>query len=276
MHPSILSAYILLLAPAMLLAGATARRRVLRICGLVGAGTAYLGLAFTLSRWPWVMACVELALVAAALVVSGRWRLKRALGVGIVVLVAGLLALVPFREKFLQRLTGDFSRSVEFRAEMAQLAVDLWRDHPVFGVGLNHFTIELLKRQPEQEASFRFYEEMFGKGYRSPMVVHNLYLLILAETGLAGLAGFLFFVARMLSLAARAARQAEGPERAVCAGLLIGILGVLGHMISDFCLWLDPIFVVWFVLAAMLNGAATWNPLVWRQGFRPSAAANGG
>ncbi len=70
--------------------------------------------------------------------------------------------------------TLDFE-SLSRRYQLNLAAIQIWADHPLFGIGLNQFTASL-PHYTQIEASTRFLQP-----------VHNIYLLILSETGLIGL-----------------------------------------------------------------------------------------
>jgi len=68
------------------------------------------------------------------------------------------------------------------RAELNWIALEMFKDHPLLGVGLNNFTVRMSE-----------YGEVSG-WTRFLQPAHNVYLLIAAETGLLGLAAFLCFL----------------------------------------------------------------------------------
>src|SRR5215831_13203586 len=107
-HPPYLSCYLLLVIPVLLAVSlSTARRR--RAWAAAGAFLlACGGLAATLSRAPWLLACLQMLAVFGVLVLLRLVSLQRALAA--VILGSGILliALVPFREKVIKRFTGDF------------------------------------------------------------------------------------------------------------------------------------------------------------------------
>lgn len=72
----------------------------------------------------------------------------------------------------------SFSR----RSELAKISLKMWQSHPLTGVGLNNFTVAM-DQYGYIPASTRFLQP-----------VHNIYLLILSETGLIGLFGFLYLI----------------------------------------------------------------------------------
>lgn len=66
------------------------------------------------------------------------------------------------------------TESLSRRLQLNLAAIKIWADHPLFGVGLNQFTASLSSLQPI-DPTLRFFQP-----------VHNIYLLLLSETGLIG------------------------------------------------------------------------------------------
>ena len=72
----------------------------------------------------------------------------------------------------------SFSR----RSQLSQIASDMIKYRPVAGVGLNNFTI-IMEKYGYVTATTRFLQP-----------IHNIYQLILAESGLIGLAAFIYLI----------------------------------------------------------------------------------
>lgn len=77
-----------------------------------------------------------------------------------------------------------------------KIAWEMVKQRPFLGVGLNNFQVE----------SHRF----FPKGCELPSKVHNIYLLIAAETGLIGMSSFLLFIFSLLKKARSCIQTQEG------------------------------------------------------------------
>ncbi len=82
---------------------------------------------------------------------------------------------------FVTSLSGISEKPIVERVQLIQASLEMIKSNPILGVGLNNFIVRL----PEywQSGQIRFLQP-----------VHNIYLLILAETGLVGLAIFLWFL----------------------------------------------------------------------------------
>jgi O-antigen ligase len=82
------------------------------------------------------------------------------------------------------------------RISMQEVALNIIREHPWFGVGFNNYLIALANYTQGAEVE--------------PISVHNIYLLIGAETGLVGLALFLTFCGAVIRSGWRQRGSLEG------------------------------------------------------------------
>ena len=101
----------------------------------------------------------------------------------------------------------SFSR----RSQLTKIAIKMFKDHPLTGVGLNNFTVKM-EQYGHVTATTRFLQP-----------VHNIYLLILTETGLIGLLGFLYLLIKGPFLRSRKA----GPYWIAFSTLLF--IGLFDH-----------------------------------------------
>ena len=151
-----------------------------------------------------------IALAAAlivAVLVAGRWRLPTffgAIALAVTVVVAFLsFAPAEIRERIVMVTPGEVP-ALEGRTTIWQVGTRMVEDHPVRGVGVGNF----------QAASGRYAVEP-GATARTdlviddPQVAHNVYLEVLAETGIVGLSLFLGVLAFSLRCALDAARRFE-------------------------------------------------------------------
>jgi len=82
---------------------------------------------------------------------------------------------------FVASLPGISEKPVQERIQLIKFSLEMIKSNPILGVGLNNFIVRL----PEYWQSGQI---------RLLQPVHNIYLLILAETGLVGLIIFLWFL----------------------------------------------------------------------------------
>ncbi|MCK6555408.1 O-antigen ligase family protein [Candidatus Binatia bacterium] len=126
-----------------------------------------------------------LLVCTAAITVDGGFNLRKLLSIGLAaaLLVVMVVQFVP--EKSLERITnlpgtstadtGEGSASIERRQGAVGLAVDIFRDNPVLGVGMGNWHVVRFLKDP-------------GYAAGSP---HNSYLLTLVEGGPFALLAFL-------------------------------------------------------------------------------------
>jgi O-antigen ligase len=92
--------------------------------------------------------------------------------------------LVFFLQPRFLSLFSEDTQSWRNRLSQSQIALAMFRDHPLTGLGLNQYLVELPKYM--KITSFKDYQP-----------VHNIYLLLFAETGFAGILVTLFFFWRL-------------------------------------------------------------------------------
>ena len=134
-------------------------------------GLTTLFLTFSLSAW---LAFLMIGLPLTLLATTKIRPLK------FILIYSGLfLILFSFATKF-QFLapTSSFTR----RSQLSKIALKTFKHFPLTGVGLNNFTVNM-EHYGYITATTRFLQP-----------VHNIYLLILAETGLVALIGFLYLL----------------------------------------------------------------------------------
>ncbi len=115
-----------------------------------------------------------------------------------------------------------------------KMAWEMFKDHPILGVGFNNFQLFSPSYAPK---SYPF--SLHSK-------VHNSYLLILSEMGICGLAAFLLFLFALIKNALRSITL----QSATLLSILIGFLFISG---CDFYLWdLQNMKILFFASAAFL------------------------
>ncbi|WP_043735364.1 O-antigen ligase family protein, partial [Streptomyces zinciresistens] len=168
-----------------------ARERRQRLVATACAVALLVPLALSFSRGAWIataVACAAQLLLAGVRRAAAVFAAAAALSV---VLVGGLgvgAAALEERLTSITQVTDSPDQSVVDRYTMWAAAADMWREHPVTGVGLKAFPAY---RDGHASLALSSGSDTGGAGQefrRQPLLSpHNMYLLLLSEQGLLGL-----------------------------------------------------------------------------------------
>jgi putative inorganic carbon (HCO3(-)) transporter len=211
-----------------------------------------------LSRWCFVLASVALLLTqsrggllayAAMLVVSAcfftpdrKSRMRRIAAVLVACLLAGAVAGL-----FFERLTEIDDFTTVSRLAIWGGAFTVFARAPMIGTGFGNLRALLggLLNLPD--------------GWTGD--AHNLYLELLAETGLAGFLAFTFLIGTTLHTALSGYKDSLGElNRAICFAVFLAIVGMLVHGMVDYIFHTTPqvaalLFLIFGVLRAQSSGS---------------------
>jgi O-antigen ligase len=235
----------------------------LRVAAALTLAVVLLSILFTFSRGGFIALGVVLALLL--------WRLVRhyrrpGLLLAIILIVMVLLPLAP--PSFRQRLatiptalaesepSAISEPSIRGRLSEWAASVQMFRDHPLVGVGLANYPVHYLEYSSELGLDGRREE-------RSP---HSLFLEVAAESGLLGLAAFgaLFFAMAAGLVYAHAAFRRAG--RRAEAELVVALtIGLTGYLVAS--LFLHAAYPRFFWILAAIAFAA---PVI--AAYRPAPA----
>jgi O-antigen ligase len=109
-------------------------------------------------------------------------KLARGLFFSFVVFSLTLLLISP---KFLQK--NNYPEEVEKRLVLTIVAKDILVKQPLFGVGLNNYIVNLTRTNYQKDVIW------------SLQPVHNIFLLVLVETGVVGLMLFVYLIVKVLN-----------------------------------------------------------------------------
>jgi len=245
----------LLVAVAVVIAG----RGPGRVLATAAAAGLIVPLAVSFSRGAWIAAMI--AILAMVLVASIR--------AGLVLLLAGAIVMAPLltlskdnSTSVAQRFASIASavsspdQSVRDRYNLWQVAGDIWRDHPVTGVGLRHFP---LFRDSYAPMSLSSGSDVLDatQGFRRVELLspHNFYLLVLSELGIVGAMAFaIYFIAFAVASIRRAAIIKRPPVVRIFGLTAVGVLvkllvgGLYGDLVGG----------ATTVLTAVLLGCVIW------------------
>jgi O-antigen ligase len=181
------------------------RNPIVRYSALVAILMSFIAVIFTFSRGSWL--CIALAsMLIAGIFVKRAEVAQRAWLIGGVVMIVFFVALTALAQPILDRLTKGDDGATGSRLRMMSLAIDLFAQYPIIGVGPLGFTEAGLRLYPPGTKS----NEWVPAGDKPivpplgrielaravvpgqadlvvPLPVHNKYLLTLSELGLVGL-----------------------------------------------------------------------------------------
>ncbi len=155
--------------------------------------------------------------VFTVLVINPRLRRWGIIIFGLVVIAAGFNLQ---QEGRFQRIASSVDLGMADRRVMWHAAIDMIRDRPILGHGVNTFMANYLR--------------YWVGGERQPRYAHNCYLQVAAETGLIGLASFLgvlgLLFARLLTVLRRGAPR---EQLLLLAGLSVGLVAFVVQAAVD-------------------------------------------
>ena len=150
-----------------------------------------------------------------------------------------LLASPLFMPDSIKNRFSDFSTigerggTVWERIKLWSGTINMIKEHPFLGVGVNTYTKNFPKYKPKDYPDVRY--------------THNSYLHMAAEVGVVGAGLFLAFLICLIASAAKAIkRSVEGVDKDLFAGLLAGIIGFLIHCVVDTHLYSVTLSVLLF------------------------------
>jgi putative inorganic carbon (hco3(-)) transporter len=191
-HPNVFADYLAFVLPPLIVMLLLGRRMVGALVwniSVVLAGGAVAALVLALSRAGWIAFGCSLSFIF----VAGYWfGIVRKSHLIALVIIAGLATagISAFFPEAIYRVTLSDNRSGDSQIAMIDQAMLIIKRHPLLGVGLGSYNKEAQTAIPSSWAGLlpSFREKLLTG------VVHNKYLLTLAETGPAGLMLFLLFL----------------------------------------------------------------------------------
>ncbi len=190
-HPNRLAMFLELLLPLCLGLVFWENLKWKKLIAFAVFGMGVISLISTGSRGGWIGLMFSMVILFYYLIVTKRVQTRSIIGPVLISVI--ILSVIGYysSEMIERRLTGDDYGSAESRIPMFKTAFALIADKPVGGVGINNYQVVMKKYNTAVE-SLRY------KSIDRP--VHNMYLLILGESGFIGFITFgiltiyLFFI----------------------------------------------------------------------------------
>lgn len=222
------------------------RNPIVRYLALISILMSFIAVIFTFSRGSWL--CIAIASILISVVFIKRAEVaQRAWLIGGVVMIIFFIALTALAQPIVDRLTKGDDGATGSRIRMISLAVDLFAQHPIIGVGPSGFTEAGLRLYPPG-AKGNEWVPAGGKAIVPPLgrielargqvpgqadiivplPVHNKYLLMLSELGIIGLLIWLMLFYAFYKDAKQCSRSSDKLYRFIgVAGLGITLVAVI-------------------------------------------------
>lgn len=215
-----------------------------------------LTLVLTYSRGAWLGVAAGLALaifvgwrIAPGGRVRGLPRIAWAAAVGILILLVGaIIVLAPtLPERILDLSSGSL------RTLIWESSLNMLRDHPIFGVGLDQFL--------NQFQNHYMVKGLEGESFTAHP--HNIFLDYWLSLGIMGLIILLWLLWKYLRVAMDAIRRlssqawADPPGRALALGLLASMSDFLVHGLLDNSYFLMDLAMIFWMSCALLQITAS-------------------
>lgn len=171
--------------------------------------------------------------------VSGR---RARIGLG-ALLIVGIVALIPFTQtERWQSLFQTGTGTGFFRVSVWQSAIDMIRDHPIFGVGLDNFLYEYPKYiRPE--------------AWREPSLSHphNIILDFWSRMGIPGVIALAWMVVAFYRDGLWAGHR-PAPTRMLAIALMAGMTAAIVHGMIDAAYFFVDLAFVWMLMLGVIGG----------------------
>jgi O-antigen ligase len=207
-----------------------ASRPLERWLGLGVVALVVPAIVLTLSRGSYL----SMAVLAAFLVLSvqaPRWRLR---AIAILVVLALVVAEIPFIHKRLL----DLAHSVTVRSSLYREAFEMLSQRPLFGAGISGFPVRVAPFRPATQTV--------------QLYPHDIWLTTWSELGLLGLVAFAVIFFGLLWYGLRALPRTAGIYRPVLWGAVGALVLYLVHGLFDSPYWKNDLSIEFWLVAALL------------------------
>jgi putative inorganic carbon (HCO3(-)) transporter len=234
-NPNVLGSYLIIVISIAIAGFQCSAKKYNRVLSTLILVVASLCMLLTYSRGAW------LGLAISVLIIFFFSKDKPYI---LSVLAMTLILAIPEINIILSRINLDFlsnDSSNVYRRYLWTLALQMFSQNPLLGTGLGSFGFSL----PSHSTA---------GGYLVSHA-HNIYLQLLAETGILGFTAFFGYILTAVYISFRVFRQSACQQtRCIALGAAGSIVGLLVHGTVDATLYLPQLSVfVWILIAVMRN-----------------------
>ena len=223
-HPNKLATFIESLLLLCMGAFLIEKKIWLKITSICVLGLGLVTLIMTGSRGAWIGFAAAFFVFTIFALGNKSIRTKSMLKPVVLALLLMAVGAVAFSNMVIERIFGDDYGSAKSRIPMFQIAVNVISAHPVGGVGINNYQVNMREYNDSVQA-MRF--------TTIPRPVHNMYLLVTAETGFVGFVAMMLMLISMIMILIRTASSSSPLLAVISICVLGGVCAFCIHGMVD-------------------------------------------
>jgi putative inorganic carbon (hco3(-)) transporter len=251
-NPNLAAAYLIPAVPFSLSAIFVWKRWGPKLLAAVMFVANSICIVLTFSRGGWIALVLCLAISALLLLYWilpqlpkfwRTWAFPILLGGGGAVLLIGVLAVAPLRDRVLSMFVSRGDSSNNYRINVWDAAKDMIRARPLTGIGPGHGT-------------FNKIYPLFQRPKFSALSAYSIYLEHLVEFGVFGFTCFIALIVALIQQGwgqLQRLRQQRATQGFWLIAALSGIGGLLAHGTVDTVWYRPQVFTLWWLMAAIVT-----------------------
>jgi putative inorganic carbon (hco3(-)) transporter len=223
-HPNRLAMFLEILLPICFGFFLVEKKVFNRVIIILIFGLGIVALIMTGSRGAWISFFIAMVILFYFAVRNKQMKSSTLFGTALVGIILISSIALMFTEMIEQRLYGDDHGSAMSRIPMIQIAFNLIKAHPFGGVGINNYQVEMKK----------YNDTILGRRFRTiPRPVHNMYLLVMGETGIFGIAALMLLLMIFGKIAIKNVSSKDPLISVVNAAVFGGFIAMCIHGMVD-------------------------------------------
>ncbi len=209
-------------------------------------------IVLTFSRGGWIALVLSLAISALLLlywvlpqlpIFWRRWAFPILLGGGGAILLVGVIAVQPLRDRVFSMFASRKDSSNNFRINVWEAVKEMIRARPLTGIGPGHGT-------------FNKIYPLYQRPKFSALSAYSIYLEHLVEFGIFGFTCFIALIVTVLQqgwVQVQRMRQERLVQGFWLIAALSGIVGLLAHGAVDTVWYRPQVFTLWWLMVAIVT-----------------------
>lgn len=253
-HPNTLAVVLAMILPIGISILFSGIKTIYKLLVGINVCIGIIALILTLSRSGWLGFSLAFVTLMGFSFLDSHLRRKYTFA-RIVSLVAIAFLAIALSGPIMKRLFQSDSGAVSFRWEFVGVSMDMVKDKPILGFGLNSFVWHMPPYTKHK--NYKGVLDNFGENLP---VVHNIYLLYWVEQGTIGLIFFLAFYFKLLRIGWEGLSRYKQPFLAmVNLGCFAGLLALMVDGMASFFIRIDNCGRIFFIVAALMVAIRWWQ-----------------